>query len=654
MDKTERVKELIKEINKHNYNYYVLDRPTISDKEWDLLYNELLELEKELGFVFEDSPTKKIGDVILKGFKKHIHKNKLYSLDKCNSMEELEKWYYGIVNKFGTQSFTVECKFDGLRMTLTYNNGILINAATRGNGTVGEDVTFQAKTITGVPRKIKFKGNLTVEGEALMRLSVLNEYNKNAKEPLKNARNAAAGAIRNLDVSVTRERNLNIYCYGIPYVEQKQFNNQLEIFEFLKENGFDVYEYVKVTDSFAKLKEYVNEIGNNKKHFDILLDGAVIKLNDVKLRSILGYTSKFPKWAIAYKFEAVEVTSILKDVIWQVGRTGKLTPIAQIEPVEIAGATVKRATLNNYGDIIRKDIKIGSKVFVRRSNEVIPEILGIAEHYDNSIEVEKPKFCPYCNSELKEIGANLFCTNKINCKEQIAERITHFAGKNAMNIVGLNTKITEQLIDKLNVSTPDQLYNLTLDELKTLDKFKEKKSTNLYNSIQNSKKCKLSNFIYSLGISGVGEKTSKDLAQKFKSLDKLINAGIDELISVDDVGEIIAGSIYDYFHNEYNIKLIERLLTSGIIIESENIKINYNESFTDKTIVLTGVLKSHSRDEAKKILEDFNANVVGSVSKNCDYVIAGEKAGSKLSDAKKLGIKILNEEQFLKLINKQN
>lgn len=650
MDKVKRAKELIKQINKHNYNYYVLDSPTISDKEWDMLYDELVNLEQELGYTLPNSPTVKVGDVVLKGFKKYVHKNKLYSLDKCNSIAQLEKWVNGITKKYGNQEFTVECKFDGMRMTVSYENGQLVSAATRGNGNIGEEVLAQAKTIKSIPHTIAFKGNLTVEGEALMKLSTLAAYNKTAKEPLKNARNAAAGAIRNLDPSITRERKLNLYFYGVTDIEGVAFNTQLEVFEFLKNNGFEVYDYVKIAKNLTELENFVNEIDQNKKHYDILLDGAVIKLNNIALREEIGYTTKFPKWAMAYKFEAQELTSVLKNVVWQVGRTGKVTPIAEIEPVEIAGATVKRATLNNYGDILRKDVKLNSTVFVRRSNEVIPEILGVAEHYSHSKMVEKPTNCPSCNSELIEEGANLFCKNYYGCKDQVRDRITHYANKNAMNIEGLNTKIVEQLYEFLNVSTPADLYEITKEQLLTLPSFKEKKSNNLINNINDSKNRKLNNFIYSLGILGVGEKTSKDLAEHFKTLQAIRHATVTELLNVNEVGEVIAKNVVEYFENQENQNLINKLLTYVSLIEVQENK-KFNEHFTDKIIVLTGSLTNFTRDQAKELLESYNAKVVGSVSKNCNLVIAGENAGSKLDAAVKLNIKVLSEEQFMVLLN---
>lgn len=646
MDKLKRLKELVQIINEHNVNYYVLDNPTISDKEWDVLYDELKALEKETGVVLKNSPTKQVGGTVLSGFKKHTHIAKLYSLDKCNSFEELNKWYTGITEKYGQQDFTVECKFDGLQMTVSYDNGKLVNAATRGNGAVGEDVTLQVKTIKSVPQTILFKGKLTVQGEAMMRLSVLQKYNQTAKEPLKNARNGAAGAIRNLDPAITKQRNLDMFFYGIPNIVGKSFDTQQQIMEFLREQGFLVYDYFKIAHNFSQLTEYINFIDQNKNTFDILLDGAVVKLNNVQLRNKIGFTTKFPKWAMAYKFEAQELTSTLKNVVWQVGRTGKLTPIAEIEPIELAGATVKRATLNNYGDILRKQVKINSTVFVRRSNEVIPEILGVAKHNQNSKEIIKPTHCPSCNSVLVEDGANLFCRNYYGCTEQITDRIIHYAGKNAMNIVGLDTKTVILLHQKLGVNTPADLYNLTKEQLLTLNSFKDKKANNLLGSIMVSKQPKLSNFIYSLGINGIGEKTSKDLAEHFGTLKNLQNASVQELSDIYEIGIVLATNINEYFKDTNNIQLINDLLTVGIQINEQMLVKKQNPHFSGKTVVLTGTLLNYTRDQAKELLEGFGAKVAGSVSKKTDLVVAGESAGSKLTDAQALGITVINEETF--------
>ena len=647
MDKIKRIKELITIINKHNYNYYVLDSPTIADREYDKIYDELVLLEKETGIVLPDSPTRKVGDVVLEGFKKHTHIHKLYSLDKCNSLDELEDWVNSINNTYGTQDYTLEYKFDGLRITITYENGKFVSAATRGNGYVGEDVTNQVLTIKSIPLNIKFKGKVVVMGEAMMKLSVLEEYNKTAIEPLKNARNAAAGAIRNLDPRVTGSRNLSMFFYDVLHIEGKKFNSDVELMQFLTENDFPVYDYLKVCNSISEIKAFITDIDDHKNNLDILIDGAVLKVNDFKVRDKLGVTAKFPKWAVAYKFEAQELTTKLHSVVWQVGRTGKLTPIAEVEPVELAGATVKRATLNNYGDILRKGVKINSNVFVRRSNEVIPEILGVASLTDDCYDIVKPTICPSCGASLIEDGANIFCPNTLGCPEQIEDRINHFAGRNAMNIEGISDKTITLLRIELGVKSVADLYKLTQEDLLKLDKFKDKKSGNLITNIQNSKNPNFSNFIFALGINGVGEKTAKDLAKTFKNFDDLKNANVLELTAVNEIGDVIAQNIYNFFNDENQLELINQLFNFGIVINYNKQELKFNQVFSNKTIVLTGDLNSYNRSELTSILEGFGAKVTSSVSKKTDLVVVGENPGSKFNKAKELNIKIMFEPELI-------
>lgn len=650
MNKYEEMKRIIKDINLYNYHYYVLDNPLISDKEWDKLYDKLLLLEKETGKIFANSPTQKVGGQILKGFKKVNHQKKLYSLNKANNFESLEKWLNDMRN-FGVKRFNLEYKFDGLRILVSYKNGKIVQCATRGNGTVGEDVTQQILTIKTLPHEINFKGDLVVMGEAMIRKSTLENYNKTAKEPLKNPRNAAAGAIRNLDINVARSRQLELILYDVLSISSKEFNTQSQMHQFLINNGFFVWDYFKTLDSNNEIKENIKRIDEIKNKLDILIDGAVVKVDDLVLRDEIGYTSKFPKWAIAYKFEAVESVTQVKNIIWQVGRTGKLTPIAEIEPIELAGAIVKRATLNNYGDIKRKDIKINSNVFVRRSNEVIPEILGIESHTLNSVEIEKPTYCPSCNSVLTKKGANLFCLNKTGCSDQIEDKIIHFCSRNAMNIEGISEKTAQMLRNKLNVYTFADLYNLTKEQLLTLNGFKDKKSENLINAIQKSKKVNFSNFIYALGINGVGEKIAKDLAKNFKTLNDLISATPEDFLKIYDIGVNISENISNYFQNNINLSILKELLDVGIIISYASNKAVFKKGLTDKNFVLTGTLEKYTRDEATKILESFGAKIQSSVSSHTDYVLVGENAGSKLEKAKKLNIEIINQKQFENMIS---
>ena len=646
----ERMKWLVEELNKHCYNYYVLDNPTISDADFDKLYDELLALEKETGIVLDDSPTKKVGGDVLAGFTKKTHKFRMYSLDKCKTFEALTEFVDDIKRVEPNSTFTLGYKFDGLTVVCEYKDGYFVSATTRGNGITGEDVTQQVRTIKSLPLKIDFKGELIVSGEGMITNENLEKYNKTTNEPLKNARNAVSGSIRNLDPKETAKRNLDFFCYNVLYAEGVNFKTQEEMNNFIRENHFLCEPYQKVLSSAKDICEEISKIDKIKTDLNILIDGMVIKLNEIDKRDEFGYTNKFPKWAMAFKFEAQEVTSILKDVIWQVGRTGKVTPIAEIEPVELAGATVKRATLNNYGDIVRKQVLIGSRVFVRRSNEVIPEILGLAEKLEGSREILKPDVCPCCDTKLVEKGALLFCPNRRGCMEQVVDRLTHFASRDAMNIEGIRDQTALAFYENFNISEPSELYLLTKEKLLTLEKCKDKKADNILKSLEKSKNVNLNNFIYSLGINGVGVKTAKDLAKYFGSLDALRNAKEEEILLLRDIGETIAKSIVDFFSDDFNLQMIDDLLKSGINIkETEKI---IGGIFEGKTFVLTGTLPTYSRAEATELIEKNGGQTASSVSKKTDYVLAGESAGSKLDKAKKLGVNIISEDEFMALIKK--
>ncbi len=642
----ERMERLVALLNKYAREYYVLDNPTVSDKEYDKLYDELVALEKSTGIVLFDSPTRRVGGEPVSAFKKHKHLQRLYSLDKATAVEELYAFEKRI-NAAEDLEYTVEYKFDGLTVCLTYENGKFVRASTRGNGTEGEDITAQALTIKSFPLTINYKGTIEVQGEAIMRLSVLDEYNKTASEPLKNARNAAAGAIRNLDPKVTEKRRLDIMFYNVNYASEGGFNTQTQCVQFLKDNGFRVHPFLKVCKGIGEVVSAINQIEVERKTLDVLTDGAVVKVNDFSVREVLGFTDKFPRWAIAFKFEAEEVTTILKDVIWQVGRTGKLTPLGILKPVELAGATVRKATLNNYGDIERKKVKIGARVLVRRSNEVIPEILGTTEITDDCKEVEKITVCPYCGASLQEIGANLFCPNE-DCPPRIIAKLTNFASKGGMNIEGFSEKTASLLYKEFGVKKFSHLYNLDREKLLSLEGFKDAKTDNIFNAIENSKTVPLANYIYALGIDNVGKKTAKDLADKYKSMDALKNATKEDLILLGDIGEVIANCIYDYFNDEENLKELSTLFWLGV-------KPYYEESnkggvFSGEKVVLTGTLTDFKRDEAAKIIEDLGGQIMSGVSKNVTLVLAGESAGSKLDKARALNIKIIDEEMFKSLI----
>ena len=646
----EEMKQLVELLNKYAYDYYVLDKPTISDGEYDKLYDKLSKMEKETGVILPNSPTQRVGDVVLENFQKVEHKIRLYSLDKCQSLQELNSWVDSVQQKSGKQKFTLEYKFDGLTIVCSYKDGLFVSAATRGNGQVGEDVTAQVKTIKSVPLKIEYKGELIVQGEGIITISNLKKFNeKYPKEALKNARNAVSGAIRNLDSKQTAKRNLDWICYNVCFAQDKTFKSQEDMFEFLKQNHFKVSPY-KVVSNFDEIEEEINRVDREKSSLDILIDGMVLKLDDVPSRDEFGYTAKFPKWAMAYKFAPQELSTILKNVVWQVGRTGKITPIAEIEPVVLAGAQIMRATLNNYGDIERKNVEIGSRVFVRRSNEVIPEIMGLAELLPNSRKIEKPVFCPCCQTKLIEIGALLFCPNTYGCKEQVVDRLAHFSSRDAMNIEGFSEQTADLIYDKLNVRTFSDLYRLKYENLVNLPSFKDKKAINLINSINKSKNVNFENFIFALGISNIGKKTAKDLTKYYQTLDDLKYAKVEDLSSIRDIGDIVANSVVQYFKDEKNLQIIDELIHLGVNIIYKSTKVG--NLLQGKTFVLTGTLEKYSRSDATKIIEDLGGQTSTSVSKKTSYVLAGSDPGSKLTKAQMLGITILTEQEFDELIKK--
>lgn len=643
-----RQRELVDQLNIWAYEYYVLDAPTVSDKEYDALYDELKRLEAESGEVYPDSPTRRVGGEPLKGFEKYTHIAPLFSLDKSVTEEELQAFITRTEKAAGKRLvYTAEYKFDGLTVCLTYEGGVLVRATTRGNGVVGEDVTAQVLTIKSFPLKISYQGTLEVRGEAVMRLSVLDEYNKTATEPLKNARNAAAGAVRNLDPKITAKRKLDIYFYDVNYTSDNTPFSQTQAHEFLLKEGFKVFPYFRVCNGGEEVLAAVQEIEKQRRSLDVLTDGAVIKVDDALVREEMGFTDKFPRWAMAYKFEAEEVTTVVKDVVWQVGRTGKLTPLALLEPVELGGATVSRATLNNYGDIVRKDVKIGSRVLVRRSNEVIPEILGATEHKEDSLAIDKPCVCPSCGTQVQEVGAHLFCPNR-DCEPRIVAKLDHYASKNAMNIDGFSESTATLLLAKKNVKNFSDLYALTAQDLADLEGFKDKKIKNLLGEIQKSKTPTLDAFLYAIGIEGVGRVAAKDLATKFKSVENLQNASVEELVALDNVGEITASDIVAYFQDERNLAELVSLKEAGVIpVWSEQ---KTDGVFSGQSVVLTGSLVDFKRSEAQKLIEARGGVCQSSVTAKTTLVIAGAEAGSKLDKAKKLGVKIIDEQEFKSML----
>ncbi|MDU2599174.1 NAD-dependent DNA ligase LigA [Anaerococcus sp.] len=661
MDKKQEINELIKKIEELNYHYYTLDAPLVSDGEYDKLYDRLKELENEADIHPDNSPTQKVGGEVLEKFEKHFHISRLYSQDKAQNYEELKEWIeranrlhdsYNQTHKekLPDLEFVMEYKFDGLTINLTYEDGKLINAATRGNGIVGEEISAQAKTIKSIPLKIEEQSLLEIQGEALMPLSELERYNKENEFQLKNARNAAAGALRNLDTNETRKRNLTAYFYNIS-TTNLDFSTELEMLDFLKNENFNIHPYHKLVKTYDEIILELDKIENERNTIDILTDGVVIKINDKKTQEVLGYTNKFPRWSVAFKFEAEEYTTTLLDVVWNVGRTGKVTPSAILEPVDFSGATVSRATLNNYDDILRKKVRIGSTVFIRRSNDVIPEILGVVdERQEGTKPIEKPSHCPYCNTDLIEGNVHIICPNSISCTPQLLARMQHYASRNAMDIEGLSEKTIAQLMGELKIEDIYEIYDLKFADLLKLDRFGRKKSQNLIDAIAESKNRDLNRFIYAIGIPNVGERTARDLANKFKTFDNLRHANVDQLVEIDDIGDITALNIVEFFNDKRISNAIDILLSKGINLNEVKNDDASNE-LENLTFVITGTIEYYKREDIKELIEKNGGKVTGSVSKNTDILLCGQKAGSKLTKAKDFGIEVYEGDKLYNFLN---
>ncbi len=646
-----KMEKLIEKLNLYNYHYYTLDNPIVEDKEYDKVYYELKRLEEDNDLILLNSPTIRVGGEILEKFEKHRHLSRLYSMDKAQNYQELLLWdernrrtLKNSDEKFPEIEYVVELKFDGLTINLTYEEGYLVNAATRGNGIIGEEILPQVKTISSIPLQIDYKGTMEVQGEGLMPLKALEDYNKTHSDKLKNARNAAAGALRNLDTKVTRSRNLTAYFYNVSYISTDEFKTDVEMKEFLKRNKFNISDKIYKCNNLREVIEKIEYIEKIRDNLEILIDGVTIKINDMETRQFLGYTNKFPRGSIAYKFEAEEYTTKLIGVNWNVGRSAKVTPTAILEPVDIDGVTVRRATLNNYDDILRKGVRLNSIVLIRRSNDVIPEILGVVPTDDITEEIKKPTHCPACGTELFQEGVHIFCPNTLSCEPQLISRLTHFASRDAMNIEGLSEKTVTQLMNELHIKEIPQIYELKKEDLLKLEGFKEKRSDNLINAIERSKNVYLPNFIYALGINNVGIKTAYDLAAKYKNFSDFRKAQFNELIEIKDIGSITADEIVKYFKESHIIEALDKLLVLGIKPYYEEIQKTQNY-FSGKKIVLTGTL-SIKRSDLKKQLEILGADVVSSVSSSTDLVIAGESPGSKYDKATELNVKIIDEEEL--------
>ncbi len=667
----ERVKKLREEIEYHNYRYYVLDSPVISDAEYDALMRELKKLEEMYPeLITPDSPTQRVGFKPAEGFKEIPHAEPMLSLDDAMSEEEVLEFDKRIKRFLGIPEeepieYTVEPKIDGLAIELVYENGILVVGATRGDGYVGEDITNNIKTIKTIPLRLRkfdesapdIPSRIDIRGEIFMTKDEFKRLNeeriRKGELPFANPRNAAAGSVRQLDPAITAKRKLDIFCYGVGKVEGYTFRTQWEILQTLPKWGLKVNPYAKVVKNINEAIEYHHQIEKIRETLPYEIDGVVIKVNDLSLWEKLGTKARSPRYALAYKFQPTQVTTQLLDVVFQVGRTGAVTPVAILKPVQIGGVIVERATLHNEDFIKNLDIRIGDWVLVQRAGDVIPEIvMPIKERRTGQEkEITFPTHCPICGTKLvKKPGEAIWrCPNK-GCYAQAVRKILHFASRNAMNIDGLGEKVARDLVDKGLVQNVADLYYLKWEDFMKLPGFAYKKAKNLYSAIQKSKNTTLARFIYALGIRHVGEAMAQLLAEKFKSLDKLMNASISDLLSIPGVGYEVARSIAEFFKNEENRKMIKRMLDAGITFVEEKEKEEKPKTLEGLTFVFTGALKSMTREEAKNKVKELGGRATDSVSRNVNYVVVGENPGSKYRKALQLGIKVINEEEFLKMI----
>ena len=660
----QRMRGLIDKLNEASRRYYDQNESDISDDEWDAMYAELRKLEEKTGERMADSPTRRVGGAVLEGFEQHRHIARLWSMDKAQSEEEILAWAQRCEKQtteaggLPKNSYCVEYKLDGLTVNLTYDGGRLIQAATRGNGEVGEAILPQAMTIRTIPLTIPFTGRMEVQGEGIMRLSELKKYNETSAEPLKNARNAAAGALRNLDPQVTASRHLDAFFYQIGYIEGRSFETQQDMLDFMKANGLNISPFVRPAQTIEEALEAVHQIEKERETLDFLIDGATIKITDMRTREVLGTTDKFPRWSIAFKFPAQETVTKLLKITWEVGRTGKLTPLAHLSPVDICGVTVKRATLNNYDDICRKRVRIGSEVWVRRSNDVIPEIMGVVwdgEGEAPETDIQPPTVCPACGGplvKLRQDGVHLFCLNRTSCRPQAIARMAHFASRQGMDIETFSTRTAGLFYDELGVRSAADLYSLDREKLVALKGFGEKKADKLFAELEKSKDCELDAFLFAIGIPNIGKKTAYDLMAHFGTLEALMGATEQELVDIEDVGEIVASSITEYFADEENRRFVNRLLEAGVHPQM-HMQEDAGTLFEGLTFVLTGTLPTLSRAQAQEMIRKNGGKATGSVSKKTSIVLAGESAGSKLDKARELGVTIIDEAQFLRMIEQQ-
>ena len=652
-----RIDELIKILNKASYEYYVLDNPTITDQEYDSLMDELIRLEtNNPSLVRSDSPTVRIGGEVIDEFKKVTHDVPMMSLGDIFNEDEIRDFDEKIKKVISNPEYICELKIDGLSVSLIYKNGKLVRGATRGDGVTGEDITHNVKTIKNVPLSLPQNINIEVRGEIYMPkssfLKLNEERSKKGEKEFANPRNAAAGSVRQLDSKIASERNLLTFLYHMPNPEKYSLKTHYESLELMKELTFTVNPNIKKASNIEEVIDYINYWQENRNNLPYEIDGIVIKVNNYNDQKKLGVTAKVPKWAIAYKFPAEEVLTRLKDIEFCVGRTGKITPRADLDPVRLAGSVVRSATLNNQDYISEKDIRIGDIVSIRKAGDIIPEVVEVK--FERRTGSEKPfemiKNCPICGSELvkKDGEVAYFCLNN-NCDAKNIESLIHYASRDAMNIEGFGERIVEDFYNLNYLKNISDFYKLKeyKDELMELEGFGEKSISNLLENIENSKTNSLERLVFGLGIKHVGKKTAKVLSEYYNTLDNLMNSNIEELSTIPDIGDIVASSIKNYFDKDENIKLIEHLKENNINTTFIGKEKNINELFNNKTFVLTGTLESMSRNEAKELIEILGGKNTSSVSKKTDVVIVGTSPGSKYDEAQKLGITIWSEEEFI-------
>lgn len=659
-DKKKEYEKLRQDIEKYNHYYYNLDESLITDQEYDMLLKKLEQMEKDFpDFKLENSPTEILGGKSSEKFKKVKHKNPMLSLSNTYSMNDLRAFDLRIKKDTGENvEYILELKLDGLSISLIYEKGKLVKAVTRGDGSIGEDVTENVSQIFSIPKVLKKEIDLEVRGEIVLPLKEFERINlereENGETVFANPRNAAAGTIRQLDNTIVKDRNLDCYLYYLVNPEKYGVSTHLESIDFIEKLGFKTTKVFTKCNFIDDLEKEIEFWDKNRKNLEYETDGLVIKVNEYKWYNILGFTSKSPKWAIAYKFKAEQKETKVLDVSFQVGRTGVITPVAELEPVNISGSVVRRASLHNMDEIERLGLKIGDTVLIEKAAEIIPQVVKtIFEKRDGSEKnIEYIKKCPSCNSDvIKEEGQVAIKCKNLNCQEKLKRKIEYFVSRDALNIQGLGNKIVEKFVDLKLIKSVTDIFSLKdyREELMSLDKMGQKSVDNLLNNIENSKNISFEKFFYSLGIEFVGKTTSKLVVKHFKTIDKIIDSSHEELMSIEGVGEKVASSIYNYFKDTENILLINKFKNIGFNLEYISDEIVNNDFITNKKFLATGKFTILKREEVKELIEKNGGIYLSSVSKNLDYLIVGEKAGSKLEKANKLGVKILTEEEFLKL-----